>query len=62
MAYLAAVARKVREDGKQDLAGWSVTDLLGWVVLYHPGLGKEMENFADRIADVPIPYKETERR
>lgn len=58
VAFLAAVARKVREDSKQALDGWSSTDLLGWVVLYHPSWGEKMANYASKVADIPIPHQE----
>lgn len=62
VAYLVAVARRLREVARQDSTGWKPADFLGWLVLYHPSWGEEMANFAARIADVPIPYREIEGR
>jgi len=62
VSYLGAVARRLREVAGQDLTGWTPADLLGWIVLYHPGWGEETANFAARLANIPIPYLETDRR
>jgi hypothetical protein len=53
----------LREEGGQTVEGWGVEDLLGWFVLYHPGMGTtELPNFASLFADIPIPYREIPER
>jgi hypothetical protein len=63
LAYTAALARKLREENGQSLEGWGIDQLLGWIVLYHPGLGRqEGLNVASLFADIPVPYREAAAR
>jgi hypothetical protein len=60
VSYIAATARRLREHDGLTVEGWRLDDFLGWLVLYHPGMGTtKYPNVAALFADTPIPYRET---